>query len=143
MAEKNIDIVKSAYAAFGRGDIQTVLGLMTPDATIGIVGRRKDAPFLGIFSGPGGAAEFFQQLLQAHEIHSFEPMRFLAAENEVFVWGHYRWTMRQSGASKDTEWLHVLTLQDGKVVQWRGHNDTAMLAEAYHERPEVALAARG
>jgi ketosteroid isomerase-like protein len=69
---------------------------------------------------------------KAHEIHTFEPVRFLSAEDEVFIWGHYRWTMRQSGVSKDTEWLHVITLRDGKMTRWRGHNDTAMLAEAYH-----------
>jgi ketosteroid isomerase-like protein len=141
MSERNITIVKSAYAAFGRGDIQAVLDLMAPDASIGIVGRREDAPFLGIFSGPAGAAEFFQQLGQAHEIHTFEPVRFLAAEDEVFIWGHYRWTMRQSGVSKDTEWLHVITLRDGKMTRWRGHNDTAMLAEAYHGARGVQRAA--
>lgn len=27
--------------------------------------------------------------------------------------------------------VHVVTLRNGKVVSWRGHNDTAMLAEAY------------
>jgi hypothetical protein len=49
--------------------------------------------------------------------------------------------MRQSGVSKDTEWLHVITLRDGKMTRWRGHNDTAMLAEAYHGARGVQRAA--
>ena len=64
-----------------------------------------------------------------------EPLRFLAAGDEVFVWGHYHWTMRKSGVSKDTEWLHVVTIRNGRMASWRGHNDTAMLAEAYHATP--------
>jgi hypothetical protein len=40
----------------------------------------------------------------------------------------------RSGVSKDTEWFHVITLENGKMKHWRGHNDTAMLAEAYHGR---------
>jgi ketosteroid isomerase-like protein len=143
MSETNIKLVKNTYAAFAKGDIATVLGTMAPDATIGIVGRKEDAPFFGIHSGPAGVGEFFRLLDEAHEIHTFEPLRFLAAEDKVFIWGHYHWTMRTSGVSKDTEWLHVITLRDGMVVSWRGHNDTAMLAAAYHAAPAVKRAANG
>jgi ketosteroid isomerase-like protein len=141
MRATNLEMVKQTYAAFARGDVAAVLEMFAPDASIGIVGRRQDAPFLGIHSGKDGVREFFKQLGEAHEIHTFEPVRFLAADDEVFVWGHYHWTMRNSGVSKDTEWFHVLTWQDGKVVKWRGHNDTAMLAEAYHGAPIVARSA--
>jgi uncharacterized protein len=136
MSEQNLKLVQSVYAAFGRGDIPAVIEAMAPNATIGIVGRRQDAPFLGIFDdGKPGAAEFFKQLAEAHEFHTFEPLRYLAAEDKVFIWGRYRWTMRKSGVSKESEWLHEITLRDGKMTTWRGHNDTAMLAEAYHAAP--------
>jgi ketosteroid isomerase-like protein len=141
MSQKNIELVQNAYAAFGRGDIPAVLATMAPDVTIGIVGRKQDAPFLGQHAGKEGAAEFFRQLLEAHEIHLFEPKRFLAAEEMVFIWGHYHWTMRKSGVSKDTEWLHVISMRDGKMATWRGHNDTAMLAEAYHAAPAASRSA--
>jgi ketosteroid isomerase-like protein len=131
MNQTNLELVKNMYAAFGRGEIPTVVETMSPEVTIGIVGRKEDAPFLGIRSGKAGAAEFFKDLGEAQDIHTFEPERFLAAEDEVFIWGRYRWTMRKSGVSKESEWFHVVTLRDGKVVKWRGHNDTAMLAEAY------------
>jgi ketosteroid isomerase-like protein len=132
MSEANLKVVQTAYAAFGRGDIPAVIETMSADATIGIVGRRQDAPFLGIFEGKVGAAEFFKQLTEAQEFHTFEPLRFLAAEDKVFIWGRYRWTMRKSGVASESEWLHEITLCDGKMTNWRGHNDTAMLADAYH-----------
>lgn len=130
--DKNIDLVQRAYAAFGRGDIPGILALMTPDITQGIVGRKEDAPFLGLNRGYDGVKEFFTQLGAAQEIHMFEPKRFLAAEDKVFVWGHYKWTMRKTGVTKHSEWLHELTVSDGKIAAWLGHNDTAMLAAAYH-----------
>lgn len=132
MSKNNLELVQSMYAAFGRGDIGAVIDSMAADVTIGIVGRRKDAPFFGIFDGKAGAAEFFKQLAAAQEFHTFEPLRFLAAEDKVFIWGRYRWTMRKSGVSSESEWLHEITIQDGKCTVWRGHNDTAMLTEAYH-----------
>ncbi|MBY0532630.1 MAG: nuclear transport factor 2 family protein [Xanthobacteraceae bacterium] len=135
MSNANLKVVQDAYAAFGRGDIPAVIANMTEDATIGIVGRAQDAPLFGIHKGHAGAAEFFKQLMDAHEISMFEPLRFLAAEDMVFVWGHYTWTMRKSGVSKTSEWLHAISLKNGKMATWRGHNDTAMLAEAYHAAP--------
>ena len=135
MSDANIKLVQDAYATFGRGNIPAVLDMMSEDATIGIVGRRQDAPFFGMHSGRNGAMEFFKELDQAHAISMFEPMRFLAAEDKVFVWGRYTWTMRGSGVSDTTEWLHVLTVRDGRIRAWIGHNDTAMLAAAYHAAP--------
>ncbi len=143
MSNANIKLVADGYTAFGRGDLAAVIDMMTPDATIGIVGRREDAPFFGMHSGTAGIAEFFRLLDEAHAITMFEPQRFLAAEDKVFVWGHYTWTMRRSGVSDTTEWLHVLTVRDGKVSEWRGHNDTAMLAAAYHAAPAAKRAANG
>lgn len=141
MSKQNLELVQSVYAAFGCGDVAAVIDVMAPTGTIGIVGRRQDAPFFGIFDGKAGAAEFFKQLTEAQEFHTFEPLRYLAAEDKVFVWGRYRWTMRKSGVSKESEWLHEITLHDGKMTGWRGHNDSAMLAEAYHAAPAVARTA--
>ena len=143
MSNANIKLVQDAYAAFGKGDLPAILDMMTPDVRFGIVGRKQDAPFFGIHNGKAGAAEFFKLLDEAHAITKFEPRRFLAAEEKVFVWGRYTWTMRKSGVSDDTEWLHVFTIRDGKVSEWLGHNDTAMLAAAYHAAPTTKRASNG
>lgn len=135
MTNKNIELVQTGYALFERGDVPAILDMMTPDVRIGIVGRKEDAPFLGIRQNKDGAADFFRGLHEAHEIHLFEPQRHVAVEDLVFVWGHYHWTMRKSGVSKDTQWLHVWTIRDGKCASLHAHNDTAMLAEAYHAAP--------
>lgn len=42
--------------------------------------------------------------------------------------------MRQSGVSKESEWLHVLSIERGQCVSRCDHNDTAMLAETYHAK---------
>jgi ketosteroid isomerase-like protein len=141
MSNANIKLVQDAYAAFGRGDIPAVLSLFAPDGAIGIVGRRQDAPFFGMHGGKD-IPEFFKQLDAAHAISKFEPLRFVAAEDKVFVWGRYTWTMRNSGVSDTTTWFHEVTVRDGKIAEWRGHNDTAMLAAAYHGVP-VKRAANG
>ena len=140
MEKTNLELVQNVYAAFGRGDIPAVLSMFAADAVIGIVGRAEDCPLFGMHQGTAGVGEFFQTLIECQDISMFEPQRFIAAEDKVFIWGHYTWTMRRSGVSKTSEWLHVITLFGGKVAAWHGHNDTAMLAEAYHTAPALKRA---
>ena len=135
MSDTNLKLVQDAYEKFGRGDVPGVLEMLTPDVTFGIIGRKEDAPFFGIRAGKAGAGEFFHDLNEAHEISKFEPLTFIAADDKVFVWGRYTWMMRKSGIGKESEWLHIFTLRGGKISAWHGHNDTAMLAAAYHATP--------
>ena len=47
MTAANIAHVQSMYAAFGRGDIASLLAGCTPDINWQTVGRQKDFPTLG------------------------------------------------------------------------------------------------
>jgi limonene-1,2-epoxide hydrolase len=39
----------------------------------------------------------------------------------------------------EIEWLHIFTIRDGKVVSWRGHNDTAHLVAAWRAEPAAGV----
>lgn len=139
MTTTNTQIVQNLYGAFKRRDIQTVLESLVPDVTWGMVGREQDVPMAGIRHGKAGAADFFRIMAETVEIAAFEPQAFLAAEDKVFIWGHWSWVMRSTGCPGENEWLHVFTLRDGKIVSWRGYNDTAQLAAASRAAPVTAF----
>lgn len=141
MSNSNIQLVKDLYAAFGRGDIQAVFDAVAPDVTWGMVGRPQDLPWAGIRKGAAGVGEFFRLLNETKEMRNFEPRKFVAGENMVFVWGGYDWTMRDSGATGTSEFLHVYTIENGRISSWRGHQDTAALAAAHHPATQRKLAA--
>lgn len=138
MSNDNIDVIKESYAAFKRRDLQAVLDKLSEDVTWGMMGRPEDVPMAGVRHGKAGAADFFRIMSETVDMTSFEPQTFLAAEDKVFVWGHWSWTMRSTGISGENEWLHVFTFKDGKCISWRGHNDTALLAAALRGEPQVA-----
>ncbi len=140
MSNSNVKLVRDAFDAFGRGDIPFVLDCMTPDVRMGIVGRKEDLELFGIRDGKAGAQEFLRLLIEAQDIHTFIQDRFLGAEDKVLVWGHYSWTMRDSGVSAESSWLHEFTIRNGKIAEWLGHNDTAMLMDAHDGRPKAKAA---
>jgi uncharacterized protein len=127
----NVELIQSLYAAFGRGDIAGIVAATTPDVVWGLDGRPQDMPFLRKFKGQAGVQEFFKVLAEVHDITSFTPEEFYADADKVFVLGRYGWTMKPSGRSGESEWLHVWTIRNGKVAAVRSLNDTALLAEAW------------
>jgi uncharacterized protein len=127
----NIGLIQSLYAAFGRGDVASIVASTTPDVVWGLDGRPQDMPLLRKFNGQAGVQEFFKVLAETHDITSFTPEEFYADADKVFVLGRYSWIMKPSGRAGESEWLHVWTIRNGKISGLRSLNDTALLAEAH------------
>jgi hypothetical protein len=125
MSDANVALVKSLYDAFGRGEIATIVGAVTPDISWEIVGRRSDFPTFGKFSGPAGVQEFFGAVGQHLEFSEFSPNEFYAAGDKVFVLGRYAMMNKKTGRPIESDWIHVFTLSSGKVKGFREFTDTA------------------
>lgn len=136
-----ISKVREGYEAFAHGDPQPILGLLAPDVTWGMIGLEEDAPFLGIRKGVEGAVSMLQSVGETQELHRFEPHGYYASGDKVFVPGVAKWTMRRNGVPGENEWVHVMTVKDGRIVSFRGYTDTAALARAYHAEPVTKRAA--
>lgn len=141
MSNANIKIVQDCYAAFGRGDVPAILAVLTDDVSFGMVGRPEDVPMAGIHQGKAGAAEFFRCLKETQEITRFSPSDFAANDSNVYVGGSVAWIMNRNGVAGENDWVHVFTFRDGKICAFRGHEDTGLLAAAYHADPEPRRAA--
>jgi ketosteroid isomerase-like protein len=134
MSAANIGFVQSLYAAFRRGDIATIIKALAPDVDWNVNGRRADYPLLGRWQGPAGVQEFFQGVAQHEEVIDFSPRDFFAAEDGVFVLGHYVWKIRKTGRTVASDWVHAFTIRNGKLATFREFNDTARFAEAYRDQ---------
>ena len=131
MSSANISFVQSLYAAFGRGDITTIINGLAPDVDWGVNGRRKDYPLFGNWKSAGEVQKFFQGVAEHEEATDFSPREFFAADDRVCVLGHYAWKIRKTSRKVASDWVHVFTVRNGKVVKFREFNDTAQFAEAY------------
>lgn len=130
MSDANIAFVRSLYAAFQRGDIGAIVGAAAPDAIWQVHGRPKDHPAIGAYKGPRGVQKFFGIVAETEDVTAFAPREFYASGDKVFVRGHYAWTMRKTGKPVSCEWLHMMTVRDGKLLGFEEFNDTAQFAEA-------------
>ena len=130
MSVANVAFVQSQYAAFQRGDIESILASCAPDIRWQVKGRPDDYPMIGVWEGAEAVRAFFRLLADMQEPVAFEPREFHAASDIVFVLGRYAWTIRKTGKQADAEWVHVFRIANGKVAAFEEFTDTAQFAEA-------------
>jgi ketosteroid isomerase-like protein len=131
MSQANIATVQSMYAAFGRGEIGTIVDGCLPDVTWVCGGSKEDFPTFGTFKGREGVSQFFRGVSDALEFSEFSPREFYADRDKVFVLGRYAMTVKKNGRKTGSDWVHIFTFRSGKVSEFHEFNDTAAFATAY------------
>ena len=86
--------------------------------------------FGGRFKGPQGFAVYLQGMLPKLEIQQFEIDEIVAEGERVIVLGRETSRIRSTDKSYTMAWVHVLTVQNGRLLSFRDYNDTAAMAAA-------------
>jgi uncharacterized protein len=125
-AQENVQIVKDAYAAFGRGDIQGLLAFLAED--IEWISPGGALPLAGTYRGRAALAGFFQKLSEVLEFSSFEPREFVADGDRVLVVGFDSWRAKATNRTFEGHWVMAFTFRNGKVTNVREYVDTLGVA---------------
>lgn len=130
----NIERVQAIYAAFGRGDLAYLLEQVDDDVTWGIDSvTAGEVPQYGVHRGKAGVTKFFTAFAETADFKSFDPKDFVAAGDHVFNQLQYELTVKATGKPvKDSSMQHW-TFKNGKLIRWRGYEDTAATREAYRK----------
>lgn len=130
MSRENVQLVRDLYAAFSRRDIQAILAVLSPD----VEWAEPENPFNpagGTRHGHGGFLEWVHIGNEAEEILALEPRQFLTGGNVVAVVGHVRCRARTTGKAYETDFVHVVTVEDGRIARFQEFFDTYAAAEAF------------
>jgi uncharacterized protein len=122
-------VIQSMYAAFGRGDVEGLLGLCHDDVDWSMLGS-IDLPYIGRFQGKAELLRWFGLVAEFDDIQAFEPREFFAGADHVTVLGWERTRAKPGKAVFETPWVHLFTLRDGKVARFVGMYDTAAVEVA-------------
>lgn len=125
--QANLEATKAAYAAFGRGDIPTLLQDLADNVEWVSPG---ESPISGTFRGKAAVQEWLGKLNDTLEFHVFDPQDFIAQGDKVVVLVHSETTVRSTGKKLVSDLAHVHTRQDGKLVRFQEYSDTLAFARA-------------
>ena len=128
--ESNLVTVRQLYSAFARHDIASILSLLSPD----ILWGEPENPFNpagGTRRGHDGFLEWANIGREAEEILVLEPRKFLLDEDSVAVVGYTKILAKPTNKSYETDFVHLISFKDGKVVKFQEFFDTYIAGEAF------------
>lgn len=140
--QANISLLKQAYAAYDKGDIQTLLSLLAQDIEWELP-EVEGIPFTGKRHGLAQVSDFFRILAECQEPREFKPDRFIGQGDQVVVLGHGAYTVKATGAEYSDDWCHVFSIAGGKIASFKEYFDSNKAAQAYQPRGAGAGAAAG
>ena len=129
-AQGNVEIVRELYAAFARRDIPAVIRMLSPD----VEWREPPNPFNptgGARHGHDGFLEWVEIGRRAEDILILEPRKMLVDEDSVAVVGFTRCRAVPTGKIYESDFVHLVTLEAGKVTRFQEFFDTFAAAEAF------------
>ena len=126
----NVAFVKGLYAAFKRGDVQPQMDALTEQTTWQLYGPAS-FPLCGLRTGKAQILDFLQTLGSTLDVKSSVQHRFIAEGDTIIVLGSVHSVVRATGKEFKSEYVHILTVKDRKLVGYREFLDVAQLIECY------------
>jgi len=128
--ERTRALVGLAYRAFAGRDIPTLLALLSPDVEWG----EADNPLIpsaGMRRGIGGVLEWLRIGQETEDIRSFELRRLLADGDMAAAIGRMHVVARPTGKAYEMDFVHLVTVVDGRIARFVEFFDTWTAAEAF------------
>lgn len=129
--KQNLDTVKRMYDAFGQGDVETILTLVTDDVDWATDAAIESAPWYGPKRGRDGVNSFFAGIAQTGPVTEFTPLSYTSNnDGDVMVFIKYGFTVTATGKAAEMHLHHYFRFRDGKVSYVRCSEDTALVTAA-------------
>ena len=120
----NVDTARSAYEAFGRGDLNALRRMFAED----VVSLASDElPLGGEICGRDAILGNFAQIPDYWTSFSLEPEEFIDAGDYVVVRGTQR--ASNDNGSFEGGFVHLMKFEDGELVRGEFYSDSAKAAK--------------
>ena len=131
MSDPKIEAVQRLYEAYGRGDVDAVLAEVADDVDWAAEAASTSVPWYGSHRGKGEVARFFKEIGSNVEVTEFTPLSFTSNETDVIVAVRWAYTVNATGKRAAMHMQHWWRFADGKIVFFRGSEDTEQSAAAF------------
>ena len=129
----NTNHVQKIFEAFGRGDVEAILGQLADDVRF-VSHLDPIVPWAGEFKGKDDVARFFYALGTSVEVTDHPVHHLVAQGNTVVAMGDVSFRVRATGKAGSSSWVYIFELADGAVQRYDQFNDTG-LALAFAPEP--------
>ena len=129
--DPKVEAVQRLYAAYGRGDIDAVLAELDDDVDWAAEAAGTAVPWWGSFRGKEDVPRFFKEIAANLDISEFDLVSFTSNETDVVAIVHWTFTVKSTGKTASMYMQHWWRFADGRIVFFRGSEDSAQSAAAF------------
>lgn len=127
--DSKIQTVQAVYEAFGRGDVPTILDMLTDDVDWSAESEVSLAPWHAPRHGKTEVPAFFTGIAESIAVTEFTPLAFASSGTDVMAVIRFAVKSLETGKSGAMNLHHWWRFRDGKICWYRGSEDTALTAE--------------
>jgi uncharacterized protein len=127
---QNLDIVKTMYEAFAKRDINSIISLLSADV-IWEEPANPHNPAAGRRVGIEGFLKWLNIGRATEEIIVLNPSKFLSDNDTFAVIGYTECLAKTTGKKYATDFVHVITIKEGKIAKFQEFFDTYIAGEAF------------
>jgi ketosteroid isomerase-like protein len=131
MSQENVEIVRSLFEAFNRGDIGAGAKLIDEGVVFDVRGMElENEDFARVYFGPEAVRDFWRAWLPAWTDMRVEIRWIREVGERVIVWLHQRQIGRVSGLPVEFSVAWDFLFRDGKIVRMAFFRDERKALEA-------------
>jgi ketosteroid isomerase-like protein len=127
--EAMLELIRQAYAARGRGDLESLMTAFHPDAVFALVGDSSALDIARSVHGHRGLREALDSFIANFHFVERRILSEVVEDDRAAV--HSRFVVRYgpTGAIRATEVLDLFEFQDGKIKELLEFADTALIKD--------------
>jgi ketosteroid isomerase-like protein len=127
--ETMLELIRRAYAARGKGDLDGLMMAFHPEAVFTLVGDREAVDAAGSIHGQGALREALGGFIANFQFVERRILSELVEGDRAAV--HSRLVVRYNptNTTRTTDCLDLLRFQDGKIVELIEFADTALISD--------------
>jgi ketosteroid isomerase-like protein len=142
MANREIilELIRRAYVARGKGDLEELMTAFHPDAVFALVGDTRTLEIAGSIHGHHSLREAMDRFIATFHFVERQILSELVEEERAAVHSRFMVRYGPTGAIRTTEVLDLFKFQDGKIIELLEFADTALIKDmmsAASERPSA------
>ena len=134
--EAIVEVIRRAYEARGRGDLDALMATFHPNAVFTLIGDKKALEVTGSFHGHDSVREALREFIA---IFDFVDRQILSEVIEGDRAAVHSCLVVRFGPTKETwtaDCLDLLTIKDGKIMELIEFADTAQIRDVISGAPK-------
>jgi ketosteroid isomerase-like protein len=129
--DRHIASVQRLYAAYRDRDLDGVLAELADDVDWAAEAAGTAVPWYGPFRGKAAVPQFFAAIAKNVDVTEFELVGTAANETDVYTTIHWTYTVHATGRTASMFMQHWWRFADGKIVFFRGSEDSGQSIAAF------------